>query len=144
MLKKPLLTKLDIINSAKGRVLHAMKKSDLGYEGFEEAYFSTIYPKCIKGWKRHKSMTLNLIVPLGKIRFVLYDDRDIENINTNSYILSCDKYFRLTIPPMIWVAFQSLHNKESILLNVSNLIHNPREADNIELEKINFDWSFVK
>ena len=38
MLKKPLLTKLDIIDSAKGRVLHAMKKSDLGYEGFEEAY----------------------------------------------------------------------------------------------------------
>ena len=58
-----------------GNVFHAMKNSDEGYNGFGEAYFSNIEPKAIKAWKRHKEMTLNLIVSIGTIRFVIYDDR---------------------------------------------------------------------
>ena len=58
-----------------GDIFHAMKNSDKGYNGFGEAYFSNIEPKVIKAWKRHKEMTLNLIVPVGTIRFVIYDDR---------------------------------------------------------------------
>ena len=33
--------------------------------GFEEAYFSLIDKDAVKAWKRHKTMTLNLVVPLG-------------------------------------------------------------------------------
>ena len=38
-------------------------------------YFSKIEYKAIKGWKQHKKMILNLIVPIEKVRFILYDDR---------------------------------------------------------------------
>ena len=71
-----LLTPLMKISHSKGDVYHAMKKSDNGYAGFGEAYFSMVKQGEIKGWNRHKRMTLNLIVPIGKVVFVLYDDRE--------------------------------------------------------------------
>ena len=65
------LTKLNIIDTLGGNVMHAMKKSSEGYSGFGEAYFSEIDKGAIKAWKKHKNMVLNLVVPLGKIKFVI-------------------------------------------------------------------------
>ena len=47
------LTALKIINLENGDVLHGMKKNDLGFNGFGEAYFSEIkYNKIIN--HKHK------------------------------------------------------------------------------------------
>ena len=70
-----LLTPLKKIPHPKGDIFHAMKKSDPGYVGFGEIYFSTIKSDKIKGWNRHKRMTMNLVVPVGKVAFIIYDDR---------------------------------------------------------------------
>ena len=60
-----ILTPLNKICHPKGDVFHGMKKSDVGFVGFGEAYFSTVNYTEIKGWNRHKRMTLNLVVPVG-------------------------------------------------------------------------------
>jgi dTDP-4-dehydrorhamnose 3,5-epimerase len=70
-----ILTPLKQIINAKGDIYHGMKKSDTGFSGFGEAYFSTISKDEIKGWKKHTKMVLNLIVPLGEIELIIYDDR---------------------------------------------------------------------
>ena len=75
MIKDVLITKLDVMEAPGGGVMHAMKETSIGYGGFGEAYFSQIDSGAIKAWKRHREMTLNLVVPVGKIRFVIYDDR---------------------------------------------------------------------
>ena len=54
------LTELKMINHPKGDIYHAMKKSDNGYAGFGEAYFSTVNQNAIKGWKKHTQMLSNL------------------------------------------------------------------------------------
>ena len=74
MIKGVEVSHLKIIDTPGGNVMHAMKKSSLGYVGFGEAYFSQIHKGAIKGWKRHSQMTLNIIVPIGSIRFVLIND----------------------------------------------------------------------
>ena len=56
-----------------------MKETSAGYAGFGEAYFSQVDKGAIKAWKRHKKMTLNLLVPVGEIKFVLFDDREASN-----------------------------------------------------------------
>jgi len=136
------LTPLDIVNVDNGNVLHAMKVNDVGYEGFGEAYFSCVKYGSVKAWKRHRQMTLNLVVPVGKIRFVIYDDRDdSKSKNTfNEIILSKDNYCRLTIPPMVWVGFQGLANDSNILLNIASIRHDPSESDKKEIEEINANW----
>ena len=39
MIKGLLISKLDVIDVPGGNVMHAMKSTSLGYEGFGEAYF---------------------------------------------------------------------------------------------------------
>ena len=65
-----LVTPLRRIETAGGDVLHAMKKTDAGYTGFGEAYFSWVSAGAIKAWKRHTQMTMNVVVPVGQVRFV--------------------------------------------------------------------------
>ena len=138
------ITPLSIIDTKGGDVLHAMKISDHGYSGFGEAYFSTIEPDAIKGWKRHKQMVLNLVVPVGTVRFILFYDRDNQD-NVNQFqevTLSIeDGYSRLTIPPMIWVGFQGLGLQKSLVLNIANIEHSPEEVERKELAEIKFNWS---
>jgi len=141
MIKDVVLTSLDVIDLVGGNVFHIMKKSSPGYQSFGEAYFSQINQGVIKAWKRHKIMTLNLVVPVGSIKFVLFDDRDESNAIFQELIISRDNYIRLTVPPNIWVGFQGLANKESMLLNISNIEHDYKEADRLDVDEINYDWS---
>jgi dTDP-4-dehydrorhamnose 3,5-epimerase len=133
---------LKIIDVNGGNVLHAMKATDSGYCGFGEAYFSKIENKVVKGWKRHKEMTLNIVVPIGSIRFVLYDSRDLSSTYGHFYeaILSNNNYNRITVPPMIWMGFQGLEKGFSMLLNLADMPHDKGEVEEKELNKIKYDW----
>jgi dTDP-4-dehydrorhamnose 3,5-epimerase len=143
MIDGVILTRLDIIDTLGGDVLHAMKKIDDGFSNFGEAYFSEIKPNAIKAWKCHREMVLNLVVPTGKVRFVLFDDRE-NSQSKNSFqeiILSRENYQRLTVPPMIWLGMQGLSDRTSLLLNVANILHNPNEVNKKPIEEIEFNWS---
>ncbi|SVE62175.1 uncharacterized protein METZ01_LOCUS515029, partial [marine metagenome] len=64
------VTPLRRIENAGGDVLHGMKQSDVGYTGFGEAYFSWVSASAVKAWKRHTQMTMNVVVPVGQVKFV--------------------------------------------------------------------------
>ena len=129
MIDGVLLTTLKVIDVTGGDVLHAMKAADNGYQGFGEAYFSIIEKGIIKCWKLHKEMTLNLVVPLGSVRFILFDERQGSSTygECQEVVLSRDNYRRLTVPPMVWLGFQGMGEKDSLLLNIANIAHNPNE-----------------
>jgi len=142
MIEGVIVSPLKVIDVKGGNVLHAIKASDSEYRGFGEAYFSMIEKGMIKGWKRHKAMTLNLIVPIGAIRFALFDSRD-NSATTGKYFeidLSLEHYNRLTIPPMVWMGFQGLGEGSSMLLNFANIPHSQSEVEQKELDEIYFDW----
>ena len=69
------ITPLKKIFNINGDIFHALKKSDIGFDSFAESYFSFIYFNSIKGWKKHIKMTMNLVVPIGNVSFVFYDER---------------------------------------------------------------------
>lgn len=131
-----ILTPLKQISNPKGDIFHGMKKSDNGYDGFGEAYFSTINKDDIKGWKQHTLMTLNLVVPVGEIEFVVYNEDIKEFFNVK---LSQNNYQRLTVKPNLWMAFQGV-GEYNMLLNLASIEHDPNEAVNIELSEINYEW----
>ena len=141
MINDVIVTPLDIISTPNGDVLHGMKNNSKGFVSFGEVYFSEITPKTVKAWKRHRKMTLNLVVPIGEIKFVMFDDRETNDVNFHEVIISKENYCRLTIPPMIWVGFQGLSKEKSLLLNIADLPHNPGEVDKEELSKFEYDWS---
>ena len=92
-----MLTPLKQIQNPKGDIFHALKESDAGFSGFGEAYFSSVGFGEVKGWKKHIKMTLNLIVPVGEVEFVIYDDRLDSPSNGKFFtvILSANNYQRL-------------------------------------------------
>ena len=67
-----------------GPVLHMLKNDSRLFKQFGEVYFSEIHSGLVKAWKRHKKQSQNLVVPLGKILLVIYDDRP--NSNTRGKI----------------------------------------------------------
>ena len=131
-----ILTPLKQIYHPKGDIFHAMKKSDIGFDGFGEAYFSTINQNDIKGWKKHTKMTLNIVVPVGNIEFVVYDENSKEFFSTK---LSHNNYQRLTIKAGLWMAFKGL-DKYNMLLNLASIEHDQNEAINIGIEEIKYGW----
>ena len=144
MIDGVIISPLKIIQVNEGDVFHAMKSTDNGYFGFGEAYFSSIHPREIKGWKRHHKMTLNIIVPSGAIQFVMYDDRNSKSKKFQQVILSLNHYCRLTVPPMIWMAFKGISDEKSMLLNIASTPHDPNESESKGLNEIEFDWSINK
>jgi len=131
-----ILTSLKQIHNQKGDVFHAMKKSDNGFDGFGEAYFSTINKNDIKGWKKHTEMTLNLVVPVGEIEFVIFDDVVNDFLNVR---LSQNNYHRLTVRPNLWMAFKGIGDN-NMLLNIASIEHDPKESVNLELDEIAYEW----
>ena len=136
-----LVTPLRRIENAGGDVMHGMKQSDVGYTGFGEAYFSWVSAVAIKAWKRHTQMTMNVVAPVGQVKFVFrcvtsdgFEKFRVEEIGE-------DRYARLTVPPGIWFGFQGLHTPQSLLLNIANIPHDPNEVERLSLTDINYDWN---
>ena len=140
------LTPLKKISHPKGDILHGMKRSDQGFVEFGEVYFSIAKFGEIKGWNKHNKMTLNLCVPVGKVFFVLYDDR--EKSKSRGIVfhveISVDNYQRLTVPPAVWLAFMGMDDSAvNLVLNVADMEHDPDEIDRLDPFDpfIPYDWN---
>jgi dTDP-4-dehydrorhamnose 3,5-epimerase len=133
-----ILTPLKRIEHPLGDIMHVMKKSSPGYEGFGEVYFSTVNEGAMKGWKKHLRFTLNLVVPVGVIRFVIAEEENNE-FTFKEVILGIKNYQRLTVPPGLWVAFAGI-DEFNLLQNVIEEEHDPNESNNCSLDSIDFNW----
>lgn len=136
-----LLTPLPRIETTGGDVLHAMKQSDAGYAGFGEAYFSWVSAGVVKAWKRHTRMTMNVVVPVGQVRFVF---RWVNSVGAEEFRVEevgVDRYARITVPPGIWFGFQGLNTPQSLVLNIASIPHDPNEVERLALSDINYIWS---
>lgn len=137
-LRDILVTPLARVTVAGGDVLHAMKCTDTGYAGFGEAYFSLVSMGAVKAWKLHTQMTMNIVVPVGKVRFAFHL-RGTDGFRVEE--LGADRYARLTVPPGIWFGFQGISAPDSMLLNIANIAHDPAEVQRAAISEIKFDWS---
>jgi len=139
---KTILDKIKVIplkikKQPLGNVMHVLKKKELKKRNFGEAYFSKIKFNKIKAWKYHLKANLNLVVPYGKVKFVFYSQQ--KNI-FKVIEIGEKKYLRLTVPPKIWFGFQGVGKPESIILNITNVQHNPKEILIRKKNEIKFNW----
>ena len=139
------LKRLNKIPHPKGEILHALKKREDSFSKFGEAYFTNINPGEIKGWKKHSKLVCNLIVPIGEVTFVVYDDRKFSSSYNqfNQVCLSYKNYNRLTVVEGLWLGFKGTGNKQNLILNIASLEHDQNESVDQELSSFPFDWSSV-
>jgi dTDP-4-dehydrorhamnose 3,5-epimerase len=123
-----------------GDVMHALKQSDIGFSGFGEAYFSWVNPGVVKAWKRHKRMTMNLVVPLGQVRFVFRALSPLGVEEFRSETIGENRYVRITVPPGVWFGFQGGDASPSLVLNMASIQHDPTEVERMEFSDVQFNW----
>ena len=133
------VTPLQRISTPGGDVIHAMKRTDPGYFGCGEVYFSWVEAGVVKAWKCHRCMSLNLVAPLGCIRFVFHQEGSVPAFRVE--VIGEDRYARLTVPPGFWFGFQGLGEPRSLLMNVADLPHDPEEVLRKSVEEIQYNWS---
>jgi len=125
------LTPLRRIESSGGVVMHGLKCSEASFQGFGEAYFTTVGKGQVKAWKRHRRMISNLVVPVGEIKLKLLDDRHGSSTFAQWFevILGMANYQRLTVPPGLWFGFEGLADGLNLMLNLASIEHDPDESD---------------
>lgn len=129
-------TPLTRISTDGGEVMKGIRSDEPGFLPIHEAYFSRVDPGCIRAWKLHTEMTVNLVVPVGHVRVAVALDGGFE-----SYDLGPDHdYGRLTIPPGHWFGFQG-GEAGGMVLNLADILHRPDEGRNRPLDAFEYNWA---
>tara|TARA_Y100001970_G_C14251673_1_gene872323 strand:- start:4596 stop:5048 length:453 start_codon:yes stop_codon:yes gene_type:complete len=139
------LVELKEIPEKKGSVLHMLRNDEQDFVKFGECYFSEVNVNSIKGWKKHLLQTQNISVPIGMVKFVLFDSREDSPTYKNILEISLgrpDSYFRINIPPMIWYSFKCISKVKSLIVNCSDLPHDQDENQTLPLAspEIPYNW----
>ncbi|SMF75444.1 dTDP-4-dehydrorhamnose 3,5-epimerase family protein [Pseudobacteriovorax antillogorgiicola] len=137
-----------VIRDERGAVLHMLRRDSEDYHSdFGEIYFSKIRQGIVKGWKKHLINIQRLVVPVGEVKFVLFDTRK-ESKTFNEVLTIClseDNYKMLVIPPNITYAFQGISTGESLVANCSNKVFEQGESETIPVESnlIPYRWKGI-
>lgn len=131
MIQGVVVTPLKRIIDDRGAVMHMLRRDWPIFEAFGEIYFSTVHPGVVKAWRRHENMTLNYAVPVGRIRFVLYDDRQLSPTRgqVQQIVVGEANYVLVTVPPCIWNGFEGLGESTALVANCATV---PHDQDEIE------------
>jgi len=139
------ITPLRQIVDERGKVMHMLRADEPHFAGFGEIYFSSINPGAIKAWRIHKSMTLNYAVPVGQIKFVLFDDRanSVTRGEIQEILLGPDSYNLVTVPPLVWNGFNGAGASPALVANCTTIPHDPAEVERRDPfdPAIPYDWS---
>jgi dTDP-4-dehydrorhamnose 3,5-epimerase len=134
VLHEVVIQPLKQITDSRGKVMHMLRADSPLFSRFGEIYFSVVNPGAVKAWKRHRRMTQHLTVPVGRVRFALYDLRDASPSRGALEVVEIgeDHYQLLRIPPRVWYGFQGLGDRPSLIANCADLPHDPSEAESRE------------
>jgi dTDP-4-dehydrorhamnose 3,5-epimerase len=119
-----------ILTDARGSLIHMLKASN-SKQPIVEIYFSSVLPGVNKGWKRHKRMWQRFTVPVGEIEFRFIDERPNSVTFEQSYStrVSRDNHVLVTVPPGIWYSFRCTSATEALIVNASDIEHDPTETE---------------
>ena len=133
------------IPDERGTILHMLKATDPHFQKFGEIYFSTVYKGIVKGWHRHKGMTLNYACVEGRIKLVLFDDRpgSATRGEVQEVFLGPDAYALVVIPPEVWNGFKGLSDPHAIVANCCTEPHDPARSMRLDphSNSIPYDWN---
>ena len=77
----------------------------------------------------HSKITLNFAVILGKLKLVLYDDRDNSPTygNVQEFYLTPEDHKLVTVAPRVWNGFKSVGVSDAIVAYLAAIPHDPEE-----------------
>ena len=122
------------IPDERGTIYQMLKCTDSYFEQFGEIYFSTVYKGVIKGWHKHREMTLRYACIFGRIKLVLFDEREDSPTNGSlmEIFLGPDDYSLVIIPPYIWNGFKGMSEPFAIVANCCTHPHDASRTSRLD------------
>jgi dTDP-4-dehydrorhamnose 3,5-epimerase len=139
------ITPLRRIPDERGTIFHMLKSTDPHFSQFGEIYFTSIYKGVVKGWHKHRDMTLNYACIHGRVKLALYDDRG--DSATNRFLMEMflgpDSYLLVTIPPGVCTGLKGMSEPCAIVANCCTHPHDPSRTTRIDpfANDIPYDWA---
>lgn len=132
------------IPDERGSVMHMLREDAPYFERFGEIYFSWVYPGVIKAWHLHHEMTLNYAVPAGRVKLVIFDDREGSSTlgELMELVIGDARYELVTVPPRVWTGFKGLGTQSSLVANCATIPHRPEEIERLPAisKIISYEW----
>jgi dTDP-4-dehydrorhamnose 3,5-epimerase len=132
------------IPDERGTIYHMLRVDDPHFLQFGEIYFSSIYQGVVKGWHKHRDMTLNYACVFGRIKLVLYDDRAGSPTRGSVFeiFLGPDNHSLVVIPPGIWTGFKGMSAPYALVANCCTHPHDPSLTTRLDPvdNDIPYDW----
>jgi len=132
------------IPDERGTIMHMLRRDDEHFIEFGEIYFTSIYRGIVKGWHRHREMTLNYACVAGRVKLVMYDDRTDSPTRGRvmERFLGPDDYSLVVIPPGIWNGMKGM-DELSLVANCATHPHDPSRTERLDpfSSAIPYDWA---
>jgi dTDP-4-dehydrorhamnose 3,5-epimerase len=133
------------IPDERGTIFHMLRADDSHFVAFGEIYFTSVYDGVVKGWHRHREMTLNYACIHGRVKLVLYDDREDSPTRRAlmELFLGPDNYALAVIPPGIWTGFKGMSSPFALVANCATHPHDPALTTRLDPfdNDIPYDWA---
>ena len=125
--------------------MHMLRADDPHFLQFGEIYFTTVYEGVVKGWHKHREMTLNYACVFGRIKLVVYDDRPESPTGgtLEEIFLGPDDHSLVVIPPG---ALDRLQGDDRAVRDRRQLLHAPHDPSRTTRldpfdNAIPYDWA---
>ena len=132
------------IPDERGTIMHMLRADDPHFLQFGEIYFTTVYEGVIKGWHKHREMTLNYACVFGRIKLVVYDDRAESPTygSLEEIFLGPDDHSLVVIPPGLWTGFKGMSRPFALVANCCTHTHDPSRTTRLDPfdDAIPYDW----
>ena len=132
------------IPDERGTIYHMLRSDDPHFVQFGEIYFTSVYAGVVKGWHKHRDMTLNYACIFGRVKLALYDDRpDSATVGALMEVfLGPDQHSLVTIAPGIWTGFKGMTEPFAIVANCCTHPHDPSRTTRVDPfdNDIPYDW----
>ncbi|MDC0425431.1 WxcM-like domain-containing protein [Pelagibacteraceae bacterium] len=128
------IKKLEVVFNRKGSILKILDYKKI--KNIKEIYCSSLKFNKIKAWKLHKKMTCNLVVLFGKIQLVVYSN----NGKFSKFTITGKSNLMISIPPDVWFGMKGLSKIDSVVMNLSSLMHKKNEMINKKKSFLKYKW----
>jgi dTDP-4-dehydrorhamnose 3,5-epimerase len=132
------------IPDERGTIYHMLRVDDPHFVQCGEIYFTSVYPGVVKGWHKHREMTLNYACIFGRVKLALYDDRDGSPTAgaVLERFLGPDDHSLVVIPPGVWAGMKGMSEPFALVANCATHPHDPSRTTRLDpfANDIPYDW----
>lgn len=124
--------------------MHMLRRTDPHFIEFGEIYFTTVYRNVVKGWHRHREMSLNYACVHGRVKLVVFDDRpgSPSRGSLMEVFLGTDSHLLAVVPPGVWNGMKGMSEPFALVANCATHPHDPARTERADPfgDTVPYDW----